>query len=133
LRVSYAAVVAPDLALPYPHIAFPLPGKSAASQAALLAKYENGFGGWSNKLSQYRALGRSLKTVTLEYGGDADFPWIRHGVASLAGLMRSQGLPVKVAVHSGGHESGLGRRLETAMLPAMANALGDRAKTDFKL
>jgi pimeloyl-ACP methyl ester carboxylesterase len=123
LSVSYAAAVAPDLALPYPHIAFPVPGKPAQMQAALLARFENGFGGWSGKLSEYRARGHSLKAVTLEYGGEGDLPWIRRGVAYVAGLMRSQGVAVSVPVHSGGHESGLGERLETGMLPAMAKVL----------
>ena len=125
MRVSYAASVAPDLALPYPHIAFPFPGKTPDSQAALLRRYENGFGGWNDKLSEYRARGQSLKAITLEYGGKEDFPWVRHGVEHVAGLMRAQSLPITLAVHSGGHESRLGRRLETAMLPAMANALQD--------
>jgi S-formylglutathione hydrolase FrmB len=123
LSVSYAAAMAPDLASPYPHIAFPVPGKPVESQAALLGKYESGFGGWSGKLSEYRARGHSLTMITLEDGGEGDFPWIRRGVAYVAGLMRSQGMAVSVAAHSGGHESGLGQRLETAMLPTMANAL----------
>jgi hypothetical protein len=123
LLVSYAAAMTPDLALPYPHIAFPVPGRPAESQAALLARYENGFGGWTDKLARYRARGQSLKAVTLEYGGDSETPWIRRGVAYLAGLMRAEGMPVSVAAHSGGHESALGQRLETGMLPAMANAL----------
>jgi len=123
LRVSYAAAVAPDLALPFPHIAFPVPGKSMESQAVLLGRYENGFGGWTGKLSEYRARRHSLKAVTLEYGGEGELPWIRRGVVYLAGLMRSEGVPVNLAVHSGGHESGLGQRLERAMLPMMANAL----------
>ena len=93
------------------------------SQAALLGRYENGFGGWTGKLSEYRARGHSLKAVTLEYGGEDDLPWIRRGVVYLAGLMRAEGVPVSVAVHSGGHESGLGARLEKAMLPMMAKAL----------
>jgi pimeloyl-ACP methyl ester carboxylesterase len=123
LSVSYAAAVAPDLALPYPHIAFPVAGKPAESQAALLGRFDRGFGGWSGKLSEYRARGHSLKAVTLEYGGDDDLPWIRRGVAYVAGMMRSQGVPVSVAAHSGGHESGLGQRLERGMLPAMASVL----------
>ncbi len=123
LSVSYAAAVAPDLALPYPHIAWPAPGNAADSQAALLARYEKGLGGWSDKLAAYRARGISLKAITLEDGGDGDFPWICRGVEYVAGLMRAQGIGVSVAVHSGGHELRLGGRLECAMLPAMANTL----------
>jgi len=123
LAVSYAAAVAPDLALPYPHIAWPVPGNGADGQRALLRRYEEGFGGWSDKLAVYRARGHALSAITLEDGGQEDFPWICRGVEYVAGLMRAQGIAVSVAVHSGGHESGLGRRLESAMLPAMANAL----------
>lgn len=121
LRVAYAAAVAPDLALPYPHIAFPTPGM--ALDSTLLRRYQDGLGSWPAKLSEYRARGRALKMITLEDGGEGDIPWLRRGVQDVAGLMRAQGISVRVEVHSGGHESRLAQRLESAMLPAMANAL----------
>jgi len=125
LLVSYAAAMAPDLALPYPHIALPLPGLPPGSQAELLRRYENGFGGWDDKLAQYLARGRSLKAITLEYGRDDEYQWLRRGANYLSGLMRARGLPIVLAVHAGGHDSTLGPRLETALLPAMSNALRD--------
>jgi hypothetical protein len=119
----------PDLGLPYPHIALPSPGLPAASETELLRRYENGFGGWKDKLAQYLALGRPLNTITLEYGKDDEFQWLRRGVGHVSALMRSLGVPNTLAMHPGGHDSTLGPRLETALLPAMSNAL-DSSRRD---
>lgn len=129
LFVSYAAAMTPDLGLPYPHIALPSPGLPAASETELLRRYENGFGGWKDKLAQYLALGRPLNTITLEYGKDDEFQWLRRGVGHVSALMRSLGVPNTLAMHPGGHDSTLGPRLETALLPAMSNAL-DSSRRD---
>jgi len=75
------------------------------------------------KLSAFGARGFPLNAVTLDYGRDGDFPWVRRGVEFAGGLMRARGIPVTVAIHAGDHESRLGERLETAMLPAMTTAL----------
>ena len=123
LRVAYAAAVSPDFTLPYPHIAFPSPDLALDSQSILLARYEDGLGDWGHKLSQYCAQPNALKMIVLEEGGEGDIPWIRRGVRDVAGMMRARGIPVDVEAHSGGHESKLAQRLESAMIPAIANAL----------
>ena len=117
LDVSYGAAVAPDLALPYPHIAFPGPGQRAPE---LLDRYENGFGGWREKLSRYLARGERLEGITIEYGKEDEYQWIRRGAAYVSGLMRSLGVPNALVISQGSHESALGQRLETGLLPTVS-------------
>jgi S-formylglutathione hydrolase FrmB len=123
LFVSYAAAVAPDLSLPYPHIAFPDAKVSEGDSSSLLAKFQSGLGDWPEKLERYCCKGPRLHSITIEYGKDDEYQWIRRGAEYLSGLMRSRGVANTLEVHEGGHDSTLGRRLETGMLPAMAEAL----------
>jgi S-formylglutathione hydrolase FrmB len=120
LFISYGAAVSPDLGLRYPHIAFPAPGQASAK---LIARYENGFGGWRDKISQYLAKAKTLKGITIEYGGEDEYLWIRHGAAYVSELMLSLGVPNALVVSEGGHESALGQRLETGLLPSMSKML----------
>ncbi len=122
LCVSYAAAVAPDLALPYPHIAFPTQGGETANRE-LLARYEHGFGDWPAKLARYQARGCALRSVTIEYGKDDEYGWLRRGADNLAALLRSTGIANELVVHEGGHESTLGRRLEAGMIPTISKQL----------
>ena len=123
LYVSYAAAVAPDLSLPYPHIAFPEPGDRGRADTSLIARFEDGFGGWPEKVAQYQARGGGLTAITIEYGRQDEYPWIRHGCEYVSQLMRGMGVANELIVHAGGHDSSLGRRLETAMLPAISKVL----------
>ena len=123
LQVSYAAAFAPDLSLPYPHIGLPIPGADEAIKRELARKYENGFGGWENKLQKYLARGETVGSITVEYTSNDDYAWIRKGAVYLSGLMRTLGIPNDLVAHEGNHESTLGKRLETAMLPAVSSHL----------
>ncbi|HYG34173.1 MAG TPA: alpha/beta hydrolase-fold protein [Clostridia bacterium] len=123
LYVSYAAAVAPDLSLPFPHIAWPEPGALELSKPDLRAQYENGMGGWEAKIAEYLAKGTRLHSITIEYTRDDEYHWLRRGAVHVSGLMRAQGIEHSLEVHEGGHDSTLGQRLGTAMLPTVANAL----------
>jgi glucans biosynthesis protein C len=128
-NIAYAAAVAPDLELPFPYIAYPNAG-DPARRAAILRKFESGFGGWEAKLSDYQAKRHPLRAITFEYGRNDEYAWLRRGAEHVSGLMKSMKIDNTLLVHEGGHESMLGRRLETAMLPAMSAALqfDDRPK-----
>jgi pimeloyl-ACP methyl ester carboxylesterase len=121
LFISYAAAVSPDLSLPYPHIALPAPG--SADETNIKRHFEQGLGGWEEKLSAYANAGRSLKAITLEYTASDEYQWIRRGTEYVSRLMSSRGIMNKLETHEGGHDSTLGRRLKTAMLPSISNSL----------
>jgi len=122
-NIAYAAAVAPDLDLPFPHIAYPGAENGAEKNAAILRQFESGFGGWEEKLSDYLAKGRSLHSITIEYGRNDEYAWLRRGAEHVSALMKSMRIENTLVVHEGSHESMLGRRLETAMLPTISRAL----------
>jgi S-formylglutathione hydrolase FrmB len=121
LFVSYGAAMAADIHLPFPHIAFPAPGKRP--DPTLVAQFENGFGAWPEKIACYLAGQRRLRRITIEYGKDDEYPWIRRGASYVSGLLDSQGVTNTLELSAGGHESDLGRRLETGLLPAISRQL----------
>ena len=121
LFVSYAAAVSADLSLPYPHILFP--ATATESDRAVVRRFESGFGGWPEKVANYRAKGQPLAAITIEYGGPGEYDWIRNGSEYLSKQMRSMGIPNTLVVHQGGHESALRQRLESGMLPSVARTL----------
>ncbi|HEY5909407.1 MAG TPA: acyltransferase family protein [Verrucomicrobiae bacterium] len=123
LFISYAAAVSPDLHLPYPHIEFPRPDQTPDASTNVLPRFENGMGGWKDKLKTYQAGTRRLNAITIEFGRHDEYAWIRRGAENLSGLMQAAGIPNKLVVHEGGHESTLGKRLETAMLPELSSSL----------
>jgi pimeloyl-ACP methyl ester carboxylesterase len=122
LFVSYGAAVAPDLSLAYPHISFPVES-SGKLDTNLVARFENGFGGWPEKVKGYLGRGVALRSITIEYGTGDEYPWIRRGADYLTDLMHQAGIQSTLRRDEGGHESALGRRLERAMLPAVSQAL----------
>jgi hypothetical protein len=122
LAISYAAAVSPNLQLPYPHVEFPEPGHGGKNQPELTQRFESGFGGWREKLTPCVASGARIPLITLEHGGDGEYDWIRRGTEEFSGLMSSMGVAHKLVVHSGGHDSRLGERLEE-MLPAVSKGL----------
>ncbi len=127
LCISYAAAVSPDLTLPYPHIRFPSPGQP--NDPVLWARYANGLGGWDQKLASYRARGCALNAITIEYTRNDENGWIPRGAEHLSSLMSSLGVKNTLVAHDGGHESTLGARLESAMIPALSRELRHEAES----
>ncbi len=123
LFVSYGGAVSPDLSLPYPHISFPSANVPAGLQPVWPAQYELGMGGWKAKLQQYLQGAPRLRAITIEYGKNDEYEFIRRGADYVSGLMQTLGIPNQLTRHEGGHESTLGRRLETAMLPEVSRSL----------
>jgi len=122
-NIAYAAAVAPDLGLPFPHIAYPAATDSPEKKGAVLKEFADGFGNWEAKLSNYLARGRPLHSITIEYSRNDEYAWLRRGAEHVSALMKSRGVENALVVHEGSHESTLRQRLETAMLPAMSHAL----------
>jgi glucans biosynthesis protein C len=122
LFVSYAGAVSPDLQLPYPHIELPS-ANSTGDEKELKRRFDQGMGGWPDKLRTYLGGTPRLKAITIEYGRNDEYEWIRRGADYVSGLMQTLGIPNQLVLHEGGHDSTLGRRLETAMLPEVSKSL----------
>lgn len=99
---AYGAAFAPDLASGPPFARVPRLDGSAAD-AAVVALWEQGFGGWEARLASYAAGPARLRAVHLEVGTRDAYGWIVAGTVYLYGLMQEQGLAVELATHRGGH------------------------------
>ena len=121
LRLSCLAAGSPDLSLPYPHIAFPLPQRDAQSSRERV--WGEIMGNWETKVAAYNRNARRLNSITIEYGKDDEYEWIRRGSGYVSRLLDTMGVPNTLTVSDGGHDGTLGARLETGMLPRLSSAL----------
>jgi S-formylglutathione hydrolase FrmB/peptidoglycan/LPS O-acetylase OafA/YrhL len=121
LRLSCLAAGSPDLSLPYPHIAFPLPQRDARSSRERV--WGEIMGNWETKVAAYNRNARRLNSITIEYGRDDEYEWIRRGSGYVSRLLDTMGVPNTLTVSDGGHDGTLGARLETGMLPRLSSAL----------
>ena len=80
-------------------------------------------GDWEAKVKAYLARPDRLAGITIEYGGQDQYEFIRRGAEHVSQVMRSLGVPNTLTVSDGGHDSTLGRRFEVGMLPSLANAM----------
>ena len=74
-------------------------------------------------MKAYLARPDRLASITVEYGRGEEYDFIVHGAQHVSQVMHSGGVPSQLHVSEGGHDSTLGRRLETGMLPTLANTL----------
>jgi hypothetical protein len=99
---AYGAVFAPDLAAPSPFARVPRLDGSVEDEA-VVALWEQGFGGWEPRLAAYAGRTSRLRGIHLEVGTRDGYGWILAGTLYLYGLMQEQGLPVELTTHRGGH------------------------------
>ena len=120
LRISCAAAVgSPTKSFPY--IAYPL--AESRDQADREQFWADILGNWETKVKAYLARPYRLKGITIESGGPGEYDFIMRGAEHVSGVMRSLGVANRLLVGKGGHDSALGTRLETGMLPTLAGSL----------
>ncbi len=91
-RQAYGAAFAPDPAAAYPYAR--IPSSADTGTDAVAALWEQGFGGWDEKLAAYATKTDRLAAIHIQWG-DADvYGWIPPGSAEVAGKMQAAGLPV---------------------------------------
>jgi len=120
LRVSCAAAVgSPTTKFPY----IDYPSSESRDEAARARFWAEILGDWESKVKAYLARPDRLASITVEYGRGEEYDFIVHGAQHVSQVMHSGGVPSQLHVSEGGHDSTLGRRLETGMLPTLANTL----------
>lgn len=75
----------------------------SAPDNAVIAEWEAGFGGWTDRIGQYKALKNELRGIRIVYGEYDGYRWITEGSQYLAGLMNAEGLPVELQAYAIGH------------------------------
>lgn len=120
--ISCAAAFACDPGLPFPHLALGV-DLEGHPEEQLATSLEKGLGDWETKLARHAALKPQAQRFIIEYGRDDEYEWIRRGAEHVSTLLRGQGIACDLQVSEGRHDNTLGRRLETAMLPAIGKFL----------
>jgi len=120
--ISCASAFACNPGLPFPHLALRVDPEGRPPEQ-LASSLEKGLGDWETKLARHAALKPSSQRFIIEYGRDEEYEWIRRGAAHLSTLLRGQGIACDLRISEGRHDNTLGRRLETAMLPAIGEVL----------
>ena len=120
LRISCAAAAGtPTKSFPY--IDYPL--AASRDQAEREQFWADILGNWEPKVKAYLARPYRLTGITIESGGQGEYDFIMRGAEHVSGVMRSLGVANRLFVAKGGHDSALGTRLETGMLPTLARSL----------
>ncbi len=120
LRVSCAAASGGTNAS-FPHIDFPSP--ESQDEAARERRWSDILGNWENKVEAYLARPDRLTSISIEYGKKGEYDFIVHGAQHVSRVMHSLNVPHALSASDGNHDGTLGRRLQTGMLPTLAQAL----------
>lgn len=86
-------------------------------------RWNNGFGGILEKISQYKDNLLRLKGITVDYGTNDEFAWIPQGCIYFDQELTAAGIPHQMAVHNGNHQSQLGKRVLEHTLPFFSELL----------
>lgn len=86
-------------------------------------RWQDGFGGMDEKIAQYRDHLLSLKGITIDYGTNDEYAWIPQGCVYFDTQLTAAGIPHDMAVHTGNHQSSLGKRILEYMLPFFSKLL----------
>lgn len=123
--LSYGAAFSPDAAGDPPYFTYPylLVDGQLVRDDAIWAQWESGFGGIAQEAVQYRDNWLKLKGIVVDYGVNDEFGWIPKGCAYFGQQMTAAGIPVKVEVYDGTHQSKLGERVRQFMLPFFSTTL----------
>lgn len=118
--LAYGAAFAPAAGGAGPDYPFRRQGTGFAKDPAAWAKFEQGFGGWDQKIPQNLDNLRQLSVITIDVGENDEHAWIPAGCRHVSGLLTKAGVANQLVVHPGGHEDRLRERLETALFPALS-------------
>ena len=116
---AYGAAFAPNPETSPPYIDYPYTKTADGFEidSTNWKKYEDGFGGWAEKVSTYKDNLLKLKAITIDLGMQDYHRWIPEGCIYLSSLLESVGVRHQVLKHDGNHSDRLRERLEDHMFP----------------
>lgn len=86
-------------------------------------RWESGYGGLHQKITQYKANFLKLKGIVVDYGTNDQYAWIPQGCIYFDQQLTAAGIPHEMAVHDGDHQSQLKKRVLEHMLPFFSKLL----------
>lgn len=123
--MAYGAAFAPnpDKAPPYIDYPYAMVDGDAVRDDAVWRRWENGFGGWKDKVLQYKDNLLSLRGLVFNCGMNDELAWIPKGCVYLGEQLEAAGIPHKFVTHEGDHQSRLGAGMRKLAMPFFSQVL----------
>ena len=116
---AYGTAFAPNSQKSPPYIDYPYTKTANGFEVDSTSwkKYENGFGGWAEKVAKHKGNLLKLRSITIDLGMQDYHGWIPEGCIYLSSLLESAGITHQLLKHEGNHGDKLRERLEGYMFP----------------
>jgi pimeloyl-ACP methyl ester carboxylesterase len=124
--VAYGAAFAPDASHGPPFFDYPYEMKNGQLQLKpeVWKVWEDGFGGWPQKIAKYHQGLASLHGIVIDYATN-DYGWIHTGSVYLSQLLNAAGISNQIYEFQGHHADHIEEQLQTVMLPFFNRGLAD--------
>ncbi len=122
---GYGAAFSPDTTA-YPHYTkYPYSYENGVLKcdSTVLQNYENGYGGFKDKIKKYKTNLQSLVDFTIEYGTKDEYSWICRGSDYTSELLKAAGIQHQLISFNGAHGNYLRNRIEQHLLPHVSSKL----------
>ena len=125
--MAYGAAFAPDPELGPPFFDYPyeLVNGKVNVITEVWNRWENGLGGWMEKIPEYHDNLAKLRGIVIDYGTEDKYPWIPPGSEYLSKQLSEAGIQNQIYRFEGGHGDHLRERLIEVMLPFFDRVLVD--------
>ena len=125
--LAYGAAIAPHPELGPPFFDYPMQDKNGELQKipAIWTRWENGIGGWRQKIEKYHANLEKLSGITIDYGTEDALEWIPVGSEYVSNQLSKAGINHQILHFKGGHSDHIKERLLNVMLPFFDTVLVD--------
>jgi enterochelin esterase-like enzyme len=125
--IAYGAAFAPNPEAPAPYFDFPMSLEDGEPERIpkLWKHWEQGFGGWQEKVKQNRENLLSLRGIVIDYAEDDRLAWIPSGSAYLSQVLEANGIPNTLLHYPGNHGDLWSERLHQVLLPFFDDVLVD--------
>lgn len=120
--VAYGSAFAPDVEAGPPWIDYPYSAPAGDPDPKVWAKWEAGFGGIDDEVTEHREALAALRGIALDVGTNDPYAWIPEGTRYLADELETAGIPVRYTTYEGGHGPVNVRAPET-LVPFLAEVL----------
>lgn len=122
---AYGTAMAANPGAPFPHFDYPLKkqdGKLVRIDT-IWKKYDQGYGGWNNRINSYLEKSISLRIIIFEVGKNDGYKWIVDGSRYLSSLLKKNKIHHEFIEFEGGHEDKVGQRFENQLLIRLSKEL----------
>ena len=117
--MAYGAAFAPNPELGPPFIDYPYELKDGEAKKIrkVWQGWQNGLGGWEEKIADYHDNLAKLRGIVIDYGTKDKYPWIPPGSEYVSAKLTEAGIPHQIYQFDGDHGNRLVERVTEIMLP----------------